>query len=73
VATLLLVAPEAEALCPALREMLSALPVEAGVSAWDGLLLSRIVAADGGALRTAVVAGLALLRGGRPLPRVWMC
>jgi hypothetical protein len=36
-------------------------------------LLSRIVAADGAALRTAVVAGLALLRGGRPLPRVWMC
>jgi urease accessory protein len=73
VATLLLVAPEAEALSAALREVLSAHPVEAGVSAWDGLLLSRIVAADGAALRTAVVACLALLRGGRPLPRVWMC
>jgi urease accessory protein len=73
VATLVLVAPEAEALCQPLRDTLSPLSVEAGVSAWDGLLLSRIVAADGACLRSAVVAGLAVLRGGRPLPRVWMC
>jgi urease accessory protein len=73
IATLLLVAPEAEALCQPLRDTLSTQPVEAGVSAWDGLLLSRIVTADGACLRSAVVAGLALLRGGRPLPRVWMC
>jgi urease accessory protein len=73
VATLVLVDADAEALCEKLREALTGLPVEAGVSAWDGLLLSRIVAADGACLRTAVVAGLAVLRGGRPLPRVWMC
>jgi urease accessory protein len=72
-ATLVMVAPEAEALCQDLRDVLSAQPVEAGVSAWDGLLLSRIVAADGACLRSAVVAGLALLRGGRALPRVWAC
>jgi urease accessory protein len=73
VATLVLVDPDAEALCQPLRDTLSALPVEAGVSTWDGLLLSRIVAADGACLRSAVVAGLALLRGGRTLPRVWLC
>jgi urease accessory protein len=73
VATLVLVDPGAEALCDPLRAALTGLPVEAGVSAWDGLLLSRIVAAEGACLRAAVVAGLALLRGGRALPRVWMC
>ena len=73
VATLVLVDRDAEALCDKLREVLAEWPVEAGVSAWDGLLLSRIVAADGARLRAGVVAGLALLRGGRALPRVWMC
>jgi urease accessory protein len=73
VATLVLVDREAEALCETLRAALAVLPVEAGVSAWDGLLLSRIVAADGTCLRAAVVAGLAVLRGERALPRVWMC
>lgn len=73
VATLVLVDPDAEAQCDPLRAALADLPAKAGVSAWDGLLLSRIVAADGASLRTAVVAGLAVLRSGRPLPRVWMC
>jgi urease accessory protein len=73
VATLVLVDPDAEVLCEPLRVALTDLPVEAGVSAWDGLLLSRIVAADGACLRAAVVAGLSVLRAGRPLPRVWMC
>jgi urease accessory protein len=47
--------------------------VEAGVSAWDGVLLARILAPDGAALRAAVVAGLQAIRGGRMLPRVWLC
>ena len=46
---------------------------EAGVSAWDGMLLARILAPDGAALRAAVVAGLQAIRGGRMLPRVWLC
>jgi urease accessory protein len=37
----------------------------------DGVLVARIVAKTGGCLRRAVVAGLAALRDGRPLPRVW--
>jgi urease accessory protein len=73
VATLVLADPNAETLCDPLREALGGMQVEAGVSAWDGLLLSRIVAADGACLRAAVVAGLAVLRGARALPRVWMC
>ncbi len=46
---------------------------EAGASAWNGMLVARIVARDGAALRATVVAGLNCLRGGRTLPRVWQC
>ena len=48
-------------------------PYDAGASVWDGLLVARIVAPNGGLLRAAVVAVLAVLRADRPLPRVWMC
>ena len=44
-----------------------------GVSAWDGMLVARILAADGAALRVSVIAALDVLRGSRPLPRVWLC
>jgi urease accessory protein len=47
--------------------------VECGVSAWDGMLIARILAQDGASLRMAVVAALQVLRAGRPLPRVWLC
>jgi urease accessory protein len=47
--------------------------VEAGASAFDGLLLVRLLARDGAALRAALVAVLAILRPGRALPRVWLC
>ncbi len=39
----------------------------------DGMLVARIVARDGACARAAIVAGLAALRDGRPLPRVWSC
>jgi len=71
VATLVHVAPEAGDRLEALREALGAF--EAGASAWDGVLVGRIVASDGAALRAAVIAGLTALREGRPLPRVWQC
>jgi urease accessory protein len=44
-----------------------------GVSAWDGMLVARVLAADGAALRGLVIAALDVLRDGRPLPRVWLC
>ena len=71
VATLLHAAPGAHALTETLRAALA--PFEAGVSAFEGLLVARIVAADGACVRAAIVAGLAALRAARPLPRVWSC
>jgi len=71
VATLLHAAPNAGEALDALRDALA--PFEAGASAFDGLLVARIVAHDGACARAAVVAGLAVLRGDRPLPRVWIC
>jgi urease accessory protein len=73
IATLVYVAPEADSRLDALRAAWESAPAEAGASAWDGMLLGRIVARDGAALRTTVIAGLAALRAGRALPRVWMC
>lgn len=70
-ATIFAVRSDAEALLGQLRAALS--PYDAGASAWDGMLLARILAGNGACLREAVVAGLDVLRGGRPLPRVWLC
>jgi urease accessory protein len=69
VATVVHVAPNAEDMLELVRD---ASP-QSGVSAWDGMLVARVLAADGAALRAAVVAMLHVLRGGRPLPRVWLC
>ena len=71
VATLVHVAPDAEARLDAVRAALEG--YEAGASAWRGMLLARIVASDGACLRAAIVSCLDRLRGGRALPRVWMC
>jgi urease accessory protein len=74
ISTLILACDGAAAQAEALRAAVAGLDgVEAGVSAWDGMLLARIVGRDGAWQRRAVVAGLAALRAGRPLPRVWQC
>ncbi len=70
VATVVHVAPDAEA---HLGNVRAVLPPEGGASAWNGLLLARILAATGGALRRALIAALGAIRGLRPLPRVWSC
>ena len=46
---------------------------EAGASAWNGMLVARILGPDGACVRRSVVAVLATLRPSRPLPRVWLC
>jgi urease accessory protein len=69
IATLVHVAPDAEAALDTVRE---AVP-DGGISAWDGMLIGRLLASDGASLRAAVVAALRALRVGRQLPRVWMC
>jgi urease accessory protein len=53
----------------ALRAMQSAFSGEVGVSAWNGLMVSRLVAPTGAALRHDLVRILAAL--GAPLPRLW--
>ncbi len=70
-ATLLHVAPEAQARLDALRE--AATPhggVEAGFSAWNGMLVGRLVSPSPERLRACIVSLLGSLRGGPP-PRVW--
>ncbi len=71
VATLVHVAPDAESQLDPLRALST--DHELGASAWDGMLIARLLAADGAALRAGVIAALNVLRGGRALPRVWMC
>lgn len=73
-ASLVLVAPDAEGRIEMVRALLERMEergVEAGVSAFDGLLSLRLLAPDPFALRTALVNILELLRG--PVPRVWSC
>lgn len=71
VATLIHAAPDAPARLDALRAALA--PWDAGASVMDDLVVARLVAPDGACARAAIVAGLAALRGSRPLPRVWSC
>lgn len=47
--------------------------LQCGVSAWDGMLVARMLVADSTSLRTAVASALQVLRSPRPLPRVWQC
>ncbi len=72
-ATLVHVAPDAAAPLESVRAAFADMAVEAGASAWNGMLVARILASDAAALRRAVVAALAVLRAPRPLPRVWLC
>jgi urease accessory protein len=67
VATLVYVARDAETMLDPLRSQ------GMGASAWDGMLIARMLAADGATLRARVIDALRVLRGGRPLPRVWQC
>ncbi len=69
VATLLLVSPEAEGRCDRIRAALA--PFDgAAASAWNGLLVVRLLSPSPATVRAAMVAALAALRG-RAAPRVW--
>ena len=71
VATLVFVAPDAEARLDAVRAAQT--EADCGASAWNGMLIARILGPDSAASRRSVLAMLAVLRDGRPLPRVWLC
>jgi urease accessory protein len=63
------VAPDAEARLDTVRE---AAP-DCAASAWNGMLIARILAPDSAIARRTVIAALSVLRDGRPLPRAWRC
>jgi len=69
-ATLVLVAPEAARFVDPLRAALDGMSGEAGVSTFDGLLVARMIAPGGQALRAMAIRAAALIRGA-PMPRVW--
>ena len=71
-ATVVLVAPDAESAIDRARAALLDMCGETGVSAWNGMLVARLIAADGQALRADVVRLIETLRG-RAMPRVWNC
>ncbi|AWN48801.1 urease accessory protein [Methylobacterium terrae] len=74
-ATLLHLAPDAESRLDQARDLIGSagcegLSVEAGASAWNGMLVLRLLGAEIGPLRLAAARILEGFRG-RPLPRVW--
>ncbi|MGO4524264.1 urease accessory protein UreD [Microvirga sp. 2MCAF35] len=71
-ATLIHVAPDAEAWLDLVREHLSSIGgCDAAASAWNGLLAVRFCALKIEALRAAAIPFLLAFRG-EPLPRVWL-
>ncbi len=71
-ATLVLVAPDAEARLDTVRAALENARGEAGASAWNGMLVARFLAPGGQALRADLMMLIETLRGA-PMPRVWHC
>jgi urease accessory protein len=70
-ATLVYVARDAEVLLESVRLALEG--AEAGASAWNGMLVARILGPDSAVVRRAVIMVLEVVRQARPLPRVWLC
>lgn len=71
-ATLIMVAPEAQARLDAVRAVLAGLHGRAGASAFDGMLVASLVAPDADALMEDLRALVECVRQ-RPIPRVWTC
>ena len=71
-ATVLMVAPDAEAWLERARSVLADAQCEAGVSACNGMLTARLLAADGFALRIDLTRLIEALRG-TTMPRTWTC
>jgi urease accessory protein len=70
VATVLVV-PADEGMAASVRAVGDEFRGEVGVSAWNGLAIARLCAADGAALRHDLVAVLTAVRG-TALPRLWL-
>jgi urease accessory protein len=70
-ATIIMVAERLSDLLAPVRAVLDEPEVQAAASAFDGKLIVRMLAADGWPLRRQISRALAVMRAGRPLPRVW--
>jgi urease accessory protein len=70
-ATVLHVAPDAEGRLDAVRAVLASIPGDGAASAWDGMLVIRLLSPDSASLRNTAIAVLRSLRGQRTLPRTW--
>lgn len=71
-ASLVMLGPDAEAHLDGAREALAGCHGEAGASAWNGMLVARLAAPNGNALRQDLIALIERLRG-TAMPRVWNC
>jgi urease accessory protein len=69
-ATILHVAPDAERRLDGARDLLAGASSECGASAWNGMLLVRLLSRDAQALRADLVRFLEGFRGA-PMPRSW--
>jgi urease accessory protein len=69
-ATVLVVAPDAEARIDAVRAALADAASECGASAWNGMVVVRFLSRSAQALRADLVRFLERLRG-TPMPRSW--
>ena len=72
-AVILHVAGKAAARLDPMRQALAEAGGLVAASAWSGILAVRMIAPDGAMLRRDIAMALSILRGGRPLPRVWSC
>jgi len=63
--------PSNDADVATVRAMQDRFAGEVGISAWNGLVVARLIAADGAALRRDLVAVLTALDAA-PLPRLWL-
>jgi urease accessory protein len=70
-ASMIYAGPDIARRLPAIRAALDGQPVEAGASAFEGIILVRLLAPSAAALRAGVVAVQKACRDNRPLPRSW--
>jgi urease accessory protein len=73
--TMVYLAPDAHEQLNLVRQTFDAAdPItEGAASAWNGMLIVRILGSGSASVRRMVVAVLAVLRDSRPLPRAWLC
>ncbi len=69
-ATIALVSPDAAARLGAVR---AALGPDAAASAWNGMLVVRVLSRDASEHRRLLIRVLTVLRDDRPLPPIWRC